>query len=277
MNNEPTWAGVDDRLPPLQPGLIGWLRIFVKGVFLVVVVFGGLLLHLTLRLIEWPLFGASRPWTPFLTQSVCRASLFIIGLGYQSHGTPMVHEGAVVSNHASWLDIFVLNASDRVYFVAKSEVAAWPGIGWLARATGTVFIRRDVRDAADQKAMFETRLMAGHKLLFFPEGTSTDGRRVVPFKPTLFAAFFSEALRDRMWVQPVSVVYAAPEGGSETFYGWWGDMDFGGHLVRLLAAPRHGRVDVYWHMPLAVADFRNRKALAKEAENAVRSAFGDTV
>ena len=81
---------------------------------------------------------------------------------------------------------------------------------------------------------------------------------MVPFKPTLFAAFFSEALWERMWVQPVSVVYTAPVGGSETFYGWWGDMDFGGHLVRLLAASRHGRINVYWHAPLAVADYENR-------------------
>ena len=277
MSSDPTWVGVDDRLPPLQPGLLGWLRIVAKGILLGFVVFGGLLLHLILRLIEWPIFGISRPLTPFVTQRVCRISLSIIGVRYQSHGLPMTHEGAVVSNHASWLDIFALNASDRVYFVAKSEVAGWPGIGWLARATGTVFIRRDVRDAADQKSLFERRLTSGHKLLFFPEGTSTDGRRVVPFKPTLFAAFFSEALWERMWVQPVSVVYTAPVGGPETFYGWWGDMDFGGHLVRLLAASRHGRVDVYWHAPLAVADYENRKVLAKAAEESVRSAFGEKI
>jgi lyso-ornithine lipid O-acyltransferase len=97
----------------------------------------------------------------------------------------MQHKGALVANHASWLDIFTLNACDRIYFVSKSEVAGWPGIGWLARATGTVFINRQGREAQMQKLLFEARLRAGHRLLFFPEGTSTDGQRVLDFKSTL--------------------------------------------------------------------------------------------
>jgi len=80
-------------------------------------------------------------------------------------------------------------------------------------------------------------------------------------------------LRDILWVQPVSVVYTAPEGASERFYGWWGDMDFGIHLAKVLAAPRQGAVEVIWHRPLEVATFSDRKALAKAAEDAVRSAF----
>ena len=273
MSRDPTWVGADDTLPPLRPGVFGWVRLVLRGAVFVVVTLGGLLVLLAVRLIERPLHGLARPWTPYITQWVCRTAFRIFGMGYRSHGERMTHPGAVVSNHCSWMDIFALNAGKRVYFVAKSEVAGWPLIGWLARATGTVFIRRDVRDAAEQKRVFEARLTAGHKLLFFPEGTSTDGLRVLPFKPTLFAAFFSPALRDILWVQPVSVVYTAPEGGPKRFYGWWGDMDFGAHLAKVLAASKQGSVEVIWHEPLEVAAFSDRKALAKAAEDAVRSAF----
>ena len=168
-------------------------------------------------------------------------------------------------------DIFALNASKRIYFVSKAEVAAWPGIGWLARATGTVFIKRDRNKAREQIDVFKDRLAAGHKLLFFPEGTSTDGQLVLAFKPTLFAAFFDPVLIDRMRVQPVTVRYEAPQGADPRFYGWWGDMDFGPHLLATLAAPRQGRVTVIYHQPVKLTDFADRKHLALALETTVRS------
>jgi 1-acyl-sn-glycerol-3-phosphate acyltransferase len=178
----------------------------------------------------------------------------------------------VVANHASWLDIFVLNAVDRVYFVSKAEVSGWPGIGWLAQATGTVFISRRGQEARDQQALFEERLRAGHRLLFFPEGTSTDGLRVLPFKTTLFAAFFTHGMEHVMQLQPVTVVYHAPPGADPRFYGWWGDMGFAPHLLAVLSAPRRGAVDVVLHAPLAADAFDGRKALARACEMAVRDA-----
>jgi 1-acyl-sn-glycerol-3-phosphate acyltransferase len=184
-------------------------------------------------------------------------------------------QGAIVANHSSWLDIFVLNACDRVYFVAKSEVAGWPGIGWLARATGTVFITRKGNEARAQQAEFEKRLRNGHRLLFFPEGTSSDGLRVLPFKSTLFAAFMTEPLAGTMHLQPVTVSYTAPPGAEPTFYGWWGDMDFNPHFLTILSRWRQGSVDVVFHPPLPVADYGSRKALAADAEAAVRRGMGD--
>ena len=93
-------------------------------------------------------------------------------------GALLVGAGAMVANHSSWLDIFALNAAKRLYFVSKSEVAGWPVIGWLARATGTVFIKRKQRDAMRHIEVLRDRFLAGHTLLFFPEGTSTDGLRI---------------------------------------------------------------------------------------------------
>ncbi len=262
----------DDPDPQVGPiTALGWLRVVLRGVALAVVVFGGLALLLILRLIERPIYGLHRPVTPHITQFVCRSAFRILGMRHLVEGTPMQARGAVVANHTSWLDIFSLNAAKRIYFVSKSEVAGWPGIGWLARATGTVFIERNRARAKEQTKVFEDRLLAGHKLLFFPEGTSTDGLQVLPFKTTLFQAFFAENLKDEIAVQPVTLVYQAPVGMDPRFYGWWGDMSFGAHLLTTLAPARQGAVIVTYHAPLQVADFADRKALALACERAVRA------
>lgn len=184
----------------------------------------------------------------------------------------MAHLGAMVANHASWLDIFALNACARVYFVAKAEVAGWAGIGWLARATGTLFIQRKGTEAKVQQAQFEARLRAGHRLLFFPEGTSTDSLRVLPFKSTLFAAFFTHGMEHVMHIQPVTLNYRAPQGADPRLYGWWGDMEFAGHLLLVLATPRQGSVEVIFHPEVAVDDFVDRKALSAHCEQVIRAA-----
>ncbi|WP_071673282.1 lysophospholipid acyltransferase family protein [Nioella nitratireducens] len=264
----------DGSLPdPVRIGPGGWLRVLLRGGAIVGVLLICFPLLLVLRVPEKWIWGQARPITPWITQFVCIWACRIIGLKRRVRGAPTPDRGAYVANHASWLDIFVLNASKRIYFVAKADVAGWAGIGWLARGTGTVFIRRDRRDAKQQQAVFENRLQAGHKLLFFPEGTSTDGQRVLPFKTTLFAAFTTEALRDFLKLQPVTVRYHAPEGADPRFYGWWGDMGFGPGLLKVLAAPRQGAVDVIYHPAIAVADYPDRKALAAACEAAVRQGF----
>ncbi len=264
-----TWRSEDgDEQITLSRG--DWIRAVLRGIPLAIVVFGCLAVLLIMRLPEYLFFGKDRRLTPYITTFVCRTALRMMGVSYRREGEPMKHAGAMVANHASWLDIFSLNSASQIYFVAKAEVAKWPGIGWLARATGTVFIARDPRDAANQKAIFEERLKLGHRLTFFPEGTSTDGLRVLPFKSTLFAAFFAPDLREVMWVQPVTVQYQSPEGENARFYGWWGDMDFGPHFLRILGARRQGGVTVIYHMPLKVGEFSSRKDLASASEAMVR-------
>ena len=93
----------------------------------------------------------------------------------------------------------------------------------------------------------------------------------MPFKPTLFAAFFEDGLREVLHIQPVTVRYTAPAGANADLYGWWGDMDFAPHLLKTLAAKHPGAVDVMYHTPVAVRDFDDRKALSAAMETAVRS------
>ncbi len=266
-----TWYS-DARPPdPVPVTIFGWLRAVLRGTALIFLVFGGLLLLLLVRLLEAPICRQNRPVTPHITQFVCRGALVILGMGFDTKGSPMATPGAVVANHVSWLDIFALNARNRIYFVAKHEVAGWPGVGWLARATGTVFIKRERREASTQIKLFRRRLSQGHKLLFFPEGSSSDGIRVLPFKSTLFASFLTSELRLLMWVQPVTVNYYAPKECDERFYGWWGSMALGPHLLQVLSAAPQGRVELVYHAPVRAADFSDRKALSSYCEDVVRA------
>lgn len=268
-----TW--LDDRLAHQPFGAAGWVRLLGRGLILGAVVAFGLLVLLCLRLVERPLFGTVRPWTPHITRLVCRLTFPVLAMGYAVRGRPMVARGAIVANHGSWMDIFALNAAQSLYFVAKSEVARWAVIGWLARATGTVFIARKGAQAKAQQQVLEDRLRACHRLAFFPEGTSTDGLRMLPFKSTLFAAFYTHGLDQIMQIQPVSLRYLAPEGRDARFYGWWGDMTFAGHLMQVLACKRPGRVEVTFHDPVAVDRFADRKLLAAHCEMVIRGSLAN--
>ncbi len=259
--------------PPPEPralGLAEYVRLFRRGAPMVLVLTIGFVLLLILRLPERAIWDLKRPVTPSITLVVCKLACWFANLHREVTGSPMRTPGAYVANHVSWLDILVLNASKRLYFVAKAEVSGWSGIGWLARGTGTVFIRRNRMEAARHARIFEDRLLAGHHLLFFPEGTSSDGQQVLPFKTTLFAAFFSDRLRDSLSVQPITLRYIAPVGAHPNHYGWWGDMDLGPSLLQVLIWPGSGRVQVMYHPPLKVSEAGNRKTLAKAAEVSVR-------
>lgn len=267
-----TWREGPD-LVPARPGAGGYLRACLRGVPLLLLLGVGLGLKMLLRAVEKPLCHPRRPVTPWITVLVCRSALRLLGVRLRILGQPMRGAGAMVANHSSWLDIFALNAQRPVVFVSKAEVAGWPGIGPLARATGTLFIRRESRgEAAQQARAVAERLGNGETLAFFPEGTSTDGRRVLPFKPALFAGLLAPGLADELAVQPVTLSWEAPEGEDPRFYAWWGGMEFGPHALAVLAARRPGRVRITYHPPIPVPG-RDRKSLAAEAEAAVRSAL----
>lgn len=260
-----------DVAPPRAPVPV-WGRVIgcIRTLALLVVLVLGLGALVVARLGEWIARAPARPASGRVVQGVCRAALRVMGVALRVHGQPLRGRGGIVANHCSWLDILVLNATTPVFFAAKAEVAGWPGIGALARLAGTVFIARDPAQATRQKALFEARLRAGHRLLFFPEGTSSDGLRVLPFKSTLFAAFLDPDLRACLHVQPAALRYTAPAGQDARLYGWWGGMEFGSHFARILSQPRQGRVDVAFAPPIALDAAQDRKALAAACETSVR-------
>lgn len=268
-----TWHGEAEPPVPTPPDRAARWRMVWRSALVALAVMAGLVCLAALRLVEHLFLQGRRRWSPGVAMRVCRAALRATGLLLRMQGRPMTQPGAVVANHSSWLDILALNACQPVFFVSKAEVAEWPGIGWLARVAGTLFIRRDPKEARAQQAAMDARLRAGDRLVFFPEGTSSDGRRVLPFKSTLFQTFFAEGLAEVLWLQPVSLVYHAPEGADPRFYGWWGTMALGPHLAQVLGAARQGAVDVVFHPPLRVSDYASRKALALVSEDAVRAAL----
>lgn len=213
----------------------------------------------------------SEPWAPYVIQAWAAGALRLAGLRLTVRGRPMRHPGVYVANHSSWLDIVALQRATHLSFVAKAEVRHWPGIGLIGRAIGTMFVARRPLEAKRQHAELHARLARGDRMGIFPEGTSTDGSRVLPFKSSLFAVFVGPELGDRLWVQPVSIVYRPPDGLPAAFYGWWGEMDLAPHLRDVLMRSAGGRVELTFHDSLRVADLPDRKALAEAARCAVAS------
>ncbi len=235
---------------------------------LVAVIYGLLAVFLVMRSVEWP-WG--RPLSPRITCRVCKVSLAILGIRLVIEGRPGTGPRVIVANHVSWLDILALNAPQEIVFVAKQEVRRWLGIGLLARATGTVFIERHPGRVRQQQSLLTERLARGERLLIFPEGTSTDGLQVLPFKSSLFAPFLHPDLTATLRIQPVTVQYQAPPGEDPRFFGWWGSIALVPHLLRVLRARPGGAVRVRFHPPIPVADWTDRKDLARICERWVRA------
>jgi len=187
-------------------------------------------------------------------------------------GEPVHGKACLIAcNHVSWMDIIVLSALTPLSFIAKKEVNSWPGFGLLARLQRTVFIDRDRRQSTgSSRDEIQERLKAGETLVLFAEGTSSDGFRVLAFK----SAYFAAAESADVVVQPVTLVYRGHWGvpmmrRRRPFFAWYGDMDMGPHLWQALAQGPI-EVDVICHKPLTLAEAGNRKALARQAEEAVR-------
>ena len=257
--------------PPLRLKAVGYLRLAAAVVVTAVL----LVFYLLFRAIErvWPAFR----WRETVQRIWARVVARLAGLKVRRVGVPMRHGGALVANHASWADIFVLVGAARMTFVSKAEVRAWPGVGFIAALCDTVFIERRRSAAKAQEAELKARITRGERLVFFPEGTSTDGLRVLPFRSTLFSALLTPDLREAVWVQPVSVVYRPdPRSGLPAeFYGWWGDMDFGGHVWAVLTRSFGGSAEVVFHPPVRAADFPDRKSLAAHCGAEVRRGLED--
>ena len=168
----------------------------------------------------------------------------------------------LVCNHLSYLDIIVLAAVQPVRFVAKSEVRHWPWFGWLARCAGTVFVDRQDQRALPvlNQRLVEVIRQTG-RLVLFPEGTSSDGQTILPFRSSLLAVPAAEN-----WpVQPVWIGYELPDGDATHAVCWWGDMTLLPHLWRLLGF-REIRVTVRLGRPIRHWD---RKELAAQLHAAV--------
>ena len=204
--------------------------------------------------------------------------LDVVVRGTQSHAAPRL----VVSNHISYFDIVVLGSVVPGDFVAKADIANWPGFGWMAKAGQTIFIDRRRSATTQARDQLQERLDAGDTLIMFPEATSGDGNYMKPFKSALFTvaerhARGPDGLERPVTVQPVSLAYTRLNGmplgwGWRAFVAWYGDMEMGSHLWQ---GARLGKItaEVTFHAPVALAQFASRKELASHCDKVIRSGF----
>lgn len=269
-----TWNGASPpvlRPPTLNGRIIGVLRMttfLVMTVVALAIFVSGRYLRAWLG--HWITyhFLTARLWS--------RAGLWLLGLHLVVRGKP-VESGALVSNHCSWVDILTLRAVKLLYFVAKSEVRDWPAVGFVTAITGTIFVERKRNQAKQQEQILRERIAASQLLIFFPEGTSTDGLRVLPFKSSLFSAFFYDHQAADLLIQPVTVRYIPAPGSGlpPEFYGWWGDMTLGSHVWAVMSRSFGGRAEVIFHQPVKPQAFDDRKALAEHCGAAVAGGLAE--
>lgn len=194
---------------------------------------------------------------------------WLLGLKVQVVGTPAAGRPTLyLSNHTSWLDVLVLGGVLEACFVSKAEVGTWPLIRTVARLGRTVFVSRNIARTRQEATGMQARLQAGDSLILFPEGTSNDGARTLPFRSSFLATAGAAAS-----VQPVSLVYDRLGGlpacrRDRPLFAWYGDMEIGSHVWRL--ARRSGtRATVLLHQPFDPAAMPDRKAMATAVWNTV--------
>lgn len=202
-------------------------------------------------------------------RGLCRA------LGIQIGSTGKPEEGPVlfIVNHLSWSDIPVLGSQLLASFVAKAEVEKMGFVGPMADLQRTIYVERERKSrAAEQRNEIAERLLAGHSVILFPEGTSTEGNAVLPFKSSLFSVVDGPELA-HVRIQPVTLCYTHLNGlpllrAQRHRISWIGDMDFGPHAWNFLGL---GRIQalIQYHPAVERSAFANRKVLAKHCEDVI--------
>lgn len=190
---------------------------------------------------------------------------WIFGMRIRVSGTPPRAPFFLVTNHISYADILLLCATSPAWFISKAEVAKWPGIGALTRSANTLFLDRETRrDVHRMNELIADLVRSGGGVGFYPEGTTSDGSSVLPFKPSLL----QPAVELGIPVHVGAIVYTTPEGSAppSELVAWYGDADFAPHARRLLAA-RGFTAHVHFSDQTFRAD--NRKQLALETHGAV--------
>ena len=182
-----------------------------------------------------------------------------------------------ISNHISYLDIPILGSVYPVKFVAKSEVENWPLYGFLAKLGRTIFISRNRSDSLVQKYKIFKSLSSDEKIFIFPEGTTSDGNRVLDFKSSSFSALEGQ----NYVIQPIVIVYSNLNGipinrWLRPVIAWYGDMDLKPHLSALVNL-RSIRARLIYLDRVNAKNFSSRKNLCKHLENKIKKVYSSAL
>lgn len=231
----------------------------VRRAFRIAALIGSLLLCLPLHLL-WRLVRRPSPWPPrFLGLAAWSVGARIRVEGQRPRGDVFL-----IANHVSWVDILALGGATGTAFVAHDGIAAWPVIGWLAAQNNTLFVARDRRGALSGQLAALRTAMAGHQpVTLFPEGTTSDGSGLLPFKPSLLAVLMPPPRA--VMIQPVHIDY----GPATNDIAWHGDEPAGTNAHRLLGRKGNLIVTLRFLEPFDPATCADRKMLAAIAHEKI--------
>jgi 1-acyl-sn-glycerol-3-phosphate acyltransferase len=237
--------------PRIRP--LGWALLGFRLLLMVLLLLVCAPLHLL-----WRLFGFGRWWPRVFLSGIG----LVAGLHLRIEGRP-ARGALLLSNHVSWLDIPALSHASGTAFVAHDGLAAFPFLKWLCEMNDTIFIARHRRaSVADQVIQIRAAMAETGALTLFPEGTTSDGTGVIPFKSALLSAL--DPLPAGVVVQPVALRYE-----DAARIAWVGDEHGLDNFKRILARLRSVRLTVRFLAPLAGSELADRKALAAAAQRAI--------
>lgn len=240
-----SWAGWA-RIALRTAGLIGLLLVFVP-------------LHYLFRVIS---YGSPFPML-FL-----RYAARICGARVEIHGTHLKRDVFYVANHVSWMDILAMAGASGTAFVAKAELAEAPVVGWLASLNRTVFVKREHRmGVAEQINALKEALVDNWSVTVFPEGTTTDGQSLLPFKTSMLSVL--EPPPPGVMVQPVIIDY----GPVAEWIGWIGQEGGVNNAKRVLSRKGSFRVALHYLEPFSPEEFKGRKAIGQESRRRIEEAL----
>ena len=230
----------------------GWVRLVLRAAGLLIALLICVPLHYAYRTVHY-----GSPFPKLFLRLACR----LCGARLRVHGVPLKRDVFFIANHLSWLDILALGGASGTAFVAKAELAVAPVVGWLARMNRTVFVSREDRmGVADQINRLREALADNWSITVFPEGTTTDGKSLLPFKTSMLRVL--EPPPTGIMVQPVLLDYGGDIG---EWIGWIGTEAGIDNAKRILARRGSFKLEVFYLEPFDPRDFPGRKAIAAEA------------
>lgn len=239
--------------------LVGWVRIGLRSLGLIGLLLVFVPLHYLFRLVS---YGSPFPML-FL-----RCAARVCGARVKVVGTHLKRDVFFVANHISWVDILALAGASGTAFVAKAELATAPVVGWLARLNRTVFVKREHRmGVAEQINALKEALVDNWSVTVFPEGTTTDGQSLLPFKTSMLSVL--EPPPPGVLVQPVILDY----GAVAEWIGWIGEEGGLNNAKRVLSRKGSFPVGLHYLEPFSPEDFKGRKAIGQESRRRIEEAL----
>lgn len=200
-----------------------------------------------------------------------RSLLAILSVRVRVHGTPPIERHAatmLLSNHVSWLDIFVIASTVPSRFIAKSEIRGWPVVGWLIARQGTLFLERARRhDTARINGSVNEALAKGYCVAVFPEGTTSDGTEVKPFHGSLLQPI----VHAHGVAAPVALRYVTAEGEIDDYPAYTGERTLWDSL-KLIASRRELFAEIHF-LPQVTASGKHRRDLAEHTARLIAEAL----